>query len=117
MPLPGRPRTRSGGRFCAYADISPDFSGPSISLSIVIRTRQCGFHRIGLRVVAGVPPMVNAGLILRDNWTPSVTRSGSDEPAGLTNRCLARRTPQLDGFPAGIPTRQRPDAMRRRPPW
>lgn len=47
MPLPERPRTRSGGRVCAYADISPDFSGPSISLSIVIRTRQRCFNRIG----------------------------------------------------------------------
>lgn len=60
MPLPGRPRTRSGGRFCAYADISPDFSGPSISLSIVIRTRQCCFHRIGLRVVGDGPPTANS---------------------------------------------------------
>lgn len=59
MPLPERPRTRSGGRVCAYADISPDFSGPSISLSIDIRTRQRCFNRIGLDAVVDVPPTAN----------------------------------------------------------
>lgn len=117
MPLPGRPRTRSGGRFCAYADISPDFSGPSISLSIVIRTPSVLLPQDWIAGRGGRSSDGELRLILRDNWTPSVTRSGTDEPAGLTNRCLAGRTPQLDGFPAGIPTRQRPDAMRRRPPW